>query len=176
MYCSKRGNLRSREQARWLRWRETDVTSTLFNQHQPAHNPRAVPPRTPMMWSKITSALKPLTSSKEEPSASHTHSEVLNKVYEQHPNLSMFHANESGIVSRHSVDGPSPSVHSKKSMFKRLSKPAPKEDVDIARSQSPFQQPPTNSKKSKTPSDLLASLNGTVAIFTSSILRNFIFS
>lgn len=48
----------------------------------------------------------------------------MNKVLEQHPNLSVFHhPNDSGLVDRHSVDGPSPSVHSKKNMFKRLSKP-----------------------------------------------------
>lgn len=48
----------------------------------------------------------------------------MNKVLEQHPNLSVFHhSNDSGFVDRHSVDGPSPSVHSKKNMFKRLSKP-----------------------------------------------------
>jgi hypothetical protein len=75
------------------------------------------------MWSKISNVLKPLTSSKEE---SHINNggEVMNKVLEQHPNLSVFHhANDSGIVGRQSVDGTSPSVHSKKNMFKRLSKP-----------------------------------------------------
>ena len=76
------------------------------------------------MWSKISNVLKPLTSSKEEPHSHNSGGEVMNKVLEQHPNLSVFHhSNDSGPVGRHSVDNPSPSVHSKKNMFKRLSKP-----------------------------------------------------
>jgi hypothetical protein len=75
------------------------------------------------MWSKISNVLKPLTSSREE-SDSNNGGSVMNKVLEQHPNLSVFHhSNDSGPLGRHSVDGPSPSVHSKKNMFKRLSKP-----------------------------------------------------
>jgi hypothetical protein len=76
------------------------------------------------MWSKISNVLKPLTSSKEEFHNNNGGSEVMNKVLEQHPNLSVFHhSNDSGFVDRHSVDGHSPSVHSKKNMFRRLSKP-----------------------------------------------------
>ena len=112
------------------------------NNHQGL--PRVRPTLPTTMWSKITTALKPLTSSKEESSSRLSHSEVLNKVYEQHPNLSMFHPNESGQLGRQSVDGHSPSVHNKRNMFKRLSKPALKEDQD---SSSLPQQPPTNSKR-----------------------------
>ena len=82
------------------------------------------------MWSKISNVLKPLTASKEESHINNGGSEVMNRVLEQHPNLSVFHhPNDSGLVDRQSVDGPSPSVHSKKNMFKRLSKPLLHKDV-----------------------------------------------
>ena len=66
---------------------------------------------TQRMWSKISNVLKPFMSSKRRL----THYIILS-VYH--------HSNDSGIVDRRSIDGGrSPSVHSKKSMFKRLSKP-----------------------------------------------------
>lgn len=82
------------------------------------------------MWSKISNALKShTTSNKGEQSLS-----VMSKVFEQHPNLSIFHANESGVL--HSSPPPSPSVHSKPDMFKRLSKGPSKDDGhDVADSQ-----------------------------------------
>ena len=112
------------------------------------------------MWSKISNVLKPLTTSKED---SHTNngSEVLNKVFEQHPNLSVFHhSNDSGIVGRQSIEGGrSPSVHSKKSMFKRLSKPLmyrdDAEEIPALPLPSPiFPTGPTLSKKSNDLSEL----------------------
>lgn len=88
------------------------------------------------MWAKLTSltsALKPNQAGKETVFPSKdppSQSEVLNKVFEQHPNMSMFHANENGIVDRSPSPPPSPSVHNKKNMFKRMSKAALKEDLD----------------------------------------------
>lgn len=106
------------------------------------------------MWSKISNVLKPLTSatSKEDSHNNNNNngSEVLNKVLEQHPNLSVFHhSNDSGIVGRRSIDGgPSPSVHSKKNMFKRLSKPLGHKDIEDIPALPPSPVPvPTQTKK-----------------------------
>ncbi|KAF9528858.1 hypothetical protein CPB83DRAFT_301400 [Crepidotus variabilis] len=104
------------------------------------------------MWSKLTHALKPHLSSstKDEPSvAAAPQGEVMSKVFEQHPNLSMFHpnTNESGVTQPPPGEGNSPSVHSKRNMFKRLSKPMLKDDVERARSPSPFQHSQTLPKK-----------------------------
>ncbi|KAF4612113.1 hypothetical protein D9613_003841 [Agrocybe pediades] len=78
------------------------------------------------MWSKLTNALKPHSSKdvKEES----TSGEVLSKVIEQHPNMSMFHTNESGVVESPTVEPNSPSVHGKRNMFKRLSRAALKDE------------------------------------------------
>ena len=96
------------------------------------------------MWSKITNALKSQTSNKGEQSST-----VMSKVFEQHPNLSIFHSNESGVLQP--SPPPSPSVHSKKSMFKRLSKGALKDDADsqLPPSPPPFKLTSTISKKVK---------------------------
>lgn len=86
------------------------------------------------MWSKITNALKNhggVTSKDEQLST------VMSKVFEQHPNLSVFHPNESGVLNPQPSPPPSPSVHSKRSMFKRMSKQAVKDDVDSQRAPSP---------------------------------------
>lgn len=97
------------------------------------------------MWSKITNALKP-QQPKEEPLAQG--GEVLNKVYEQHPNMSMFHASETGVVEQpHPSPPSSPSVHSKRNMFKRMSKGAVKDVPDLPRSSSPFGLPGSISRK-----------------------------
>ena len=81
------------------------------------------------MWSKISNALKShSTTNKGEQTLS-----VMSKVFEQHPNLSIFHANESGVL--HSSPPPSPSVHSKGDMFKRMSKGPSKDDAHDADSQ-----------------------------------------
>ena len=106
------------------------------------------------MWSKITSVLKPNHSAAKEDSQS----QVLNKVYEQHPNMSMFHStNESGV--QQAPEPPSPSVHSKRNMFKRLSRGALKDDFDGHRSASPFEQPPALPPKVRNSPDL-SSTNG----------------
>ena len=97
------------------------------------------------MWSRITNALKNhATSNKGE-----QQSTVMTKVFEQHPNLSIFHPNESGVL--HPSPPPSPSVHSKGNLFKRMSKGASKDDADsqLAPSPAPFKLTSTFSKKVK---------------------------
>ncbi|KAF8176272.1 hypothetical protein BJ912DRAFT_700513 [Pholiota molesta] len=107
------------------------------------------------MWSKITSALKPNQAVKDAPipAKDSSQSEVLNKVFEQHPNMSMFHTNESGIVDRSPSPPPSPSVHGKRNMFKRMSKAALKEDFEVQRVPSPFVPPSSISKKVRVQND-----------------------
>ena len=98
------------------------------------------------MWSKITNALKShnATSNKGEQSST-----VMSKVFEQHPNLSIFHPNESGVL--HPSPPPSPSVHGKRNMFKRMSKGAVKDndDAQLAPLPAPFKLTSTISKKVK---------------------------
>lgn len=97
------------------------------------------------MWSKITNALKPQQPKEDPPSQG---GEVMSKVYEQHPNMSMFHASEIGLVEQpHPSPPSSPSVHSKRNMFKRMSKGALKDVPDLPRSSSPFGLPASISKK-----------------------------
>lgn len=103
------------------------------------------------MWAKITGALKPSQAAKElplpPPKDLSAQGEVMNKVFEQHPNMSVFHTNETGIVDRSPSPPPSPSVHNKKNMFKRMSRAPMKEDSDGNRGGSLFAQPSTISKK-----------------------------
>ncbi|CAA7262659.1 unnamed protein product [Cyclocybe aegerita] len=107
------------------------------------------------MLSKISNFLKPHHAAKEEPSPT---GEVLLKVQEQHPNMSVFHnPTESGVMQHQGAEPSSPSVHSKKSMFKRLSRPALKDDLEIQRAGSPFQLPP---KKVRNPLDEGSNANG----------------
>ncbi|KAF9480264.1 hypothetical protein BDN70DRAFT_620540 [Pholiota conissans] len=109
------------------------------------------------MWSKITSALKPHQAVKDTPNSkegSQSHGEVLTKVFEQHPNMSMFHANEAGVVDRSPSPPPSPSVHGKRNMFKRMSKAALKEDLEVQRAPSPFVAPSSIPKQVRAQNEL----------------------
>ncbi|PPQ70922.1 hypothetical protein CVT25_004766 [Psilocybe cyanescens] len=111
------------------------------------------------MWSKFTNALKGnnAQSAKEEQSASQG-GEVLTKVYEKHPNLSMFQTNESGVVE--SSDPPSSlSVHNKRNMFKRMSKAALKDDAEVPQTPS-FNAPPAVSKKVRDQNESYRNGNG----------------
>ncbi|KII82756.1 hypothetical protein PLICRDRAFT_702686, partial [Plicaturopsis crispa FD-325 SS-3] len=79
------------------------------------------------MWSKLSHALKPRSDSDATSSAQ---SEVLTRVYEQHPNLSVFHdTNDAPEVPFPTPSPPaSPSKHGRRSVFKRMSKVAIKGD------------------------------------------------
>jgi len=77
----------------------------------------------------------------------------MSKVIEQHPNLSMFHTNESGVVESPTAEPNSPSVHSKRNMFKRLSKAALK-DEDFQRSSSSMNIPAGASNKVRGQTDV----------------------
>ncbi|KAG6812008.1 hypothetical protein H0H92_004737 [Tricholoma furcatifolium] len=92
------------------------------------------------MWAKLSNVLKPRGAAENEPSSSsHVPQEnVMNKVFEQHPNMSVFQ-NDSERKSSPSPP-PSPSKGSKRNMFKRLSK-APFKDDDSVRAPSPFMKP-----------------------------------
>jgi len=109
------------------------------------------------MWSKITNALKNHGTTKD----SEQSSTVMSKVFEQHPNLSVFHPNESGVLNPQPSPPPSPSVHSKRNMFKRMSKAVLKdEDSQRAPSPVPFKLTSTISKKVRNPLNSAAHPNG----------------
>lgn len=100
------------------------------------------------MWSKISNALKPRHAQEE---LDHTNSqssqgEVMSKVFEQHPNLSVFHSS-----SDHPIPNPSPpsSPSKRRGMFKRLSKVPPRDDAESLRAPSPMRLPIGLPKKVK---------------------------
>lgn len=67
------------------------------------------------MWARISSALKPRHVQEDENSASQ--GEVISKVFEQHPNLSVFHQSDRPIPTP--SPPASPSRNMRRSMFKR---------------------------------------------------------
>ncbi|KAF8797581.1 hypothetical protein BYT27DRAFT_7228940 [Phlegmacium glaucopus] len=111
------------------------------------------------MWSKITNALKNHGPNRDSEQSSST---VMSKVFEQHPNLSVFHSNESGVLDPQPSPPPSPSVHSKRNMFKRMSKPALKDDTDSQRAPSPapYKLTSTIPRKVRNPLNSAAHPNG----------------
>ena len=66
-------------------------------------------------------------------------------VFQQHPNLSIFHPSESGTLQP--SPPPSPSVHSKRDMFKRMSRGASKDNGHDADSQLPLHLRLSNSPR-----------------------------
>ncbi|KAF6750757.1 hypothetical protein DFP72DRAFT_503864 [Ephemerocybe angulata] len=84
------------------------------------------------MWSKFTNALKS-RQPQEEPQG-----EVLHKVYEQHPNLSVFHPSESRPVTpAQPSPPPSPTRStSKKNVLKRLSRQPLKDEGESSKAAS----------------------------------------
>lgn len=90
------------------------------------------------MWSKITNALKPRQAqdaSLAQSQSQQQQGEVMNKVFEQHPNLSVFvPPNDAGSSSNPSPP-PSPAKSvSKRNMLKRMSKLPGKEEPENAKS------------------------------------------
>ncbi|KAG6836493.1 hypothetical protein H0H93_007522 [Arthromyces matolae] len=83
------------------------------------------------MWAKLTNVLKPRAPNEDpEPSGEG----VMNKVFEQHPNLSVFHNNTERTSSPSPPPSPTRSTKStKRSMFKRLSKAHLKDDTESDR-------------------------------------------
>ena len=80
------------------------------------------------MFSKVSSAIKirlgASVSAPEDETQQHNSGEVLASVYQQHPNLSVFHQPEE--VPFPSASPPvSPSIGGRRGMFKRMSKQAP---------------------------------------------------
>ncbi|KAG6911060.1 hypothetical protein DXG01_004575 [Tephrocybe rancida] len=102
------------------------------------------------MWAKLSNVLKPTRAAHEDPepssSSQTSHENVMTKVFEQHPNLSVFH-NDSERMSSPSPP-PSPTRSVKRNMFKRMSKAPFKEDADSVRATSPIIGQP---KKIKAP-------------------------
>ncbi|KAF6749803.1 hypothetical protein DFP72DRAFT_1142046, partial [Ephemerocybe angulata] len=84
------------------------------------------------MWSKFTNALKS-RQPQEEPQG-----EVLHKVYEQHPNLSVFHPSESrSVTPAQPSPPPSPTRStSKKNVLKRLSRQPLKDEGESSKAAS----------------------------------------
>ncbi|KAG2005896.1 hypothetical protein CC2G_002262 [Coprinopsis cinerea AmutBmut pab1-1] len=82
------------------------------------------------MWSKITHALRP----RQAQESSQSQGEVLSKVFEQHPNLSVFNPNDPNAnTSSNPSPPPSPSKGGKRTVLKRISKLPPKEDNENAK-------------------------------------------
>src|SRR6266576_5991675 len=78
------------------------------------------------MWAKISSALKPRHVQEDEHSTSQ--GEVISKVFEQHPNLSVFHQSDRPILTPSPPT--SPSRNMRRSMFKRSIKIQRDKDKD----------------------------------------------
>lgn len=114
------------------------------------------------MWSKISSALKPARPGTpaiedDEQSSPVSTVSILSKVYEQHPNLSVFHNNTDEVPFPTPSPPASPSKHSRMGVFKRLPKAPWSENNEIV-SSSPRLLPLSIPKKVK--SNFLTS-NGT---------------
>ncbi|EMD34600.1 hypothetical protein CERSUDRAFT_97191 [Gelatoporia subvermispora B] len=94
------------------------------------------------MWSKLSSALKPRSGTpvpqEQDDDAS---PEVLKRVYELHPNMSVFHEEEDvkeDVPFPSSSPPASPSKHGRRGIFKRMPKPDRNDYPDPARSSSPI--------------------------------------
>jgi hypothetical protein len=92
------------------------------------------------MWARISSALKP-RQTQEDDDCSASQGEVISKVFEQHPNLSVFHnQHQSDAIPAPSPPG-SPSRNVRRSMFKRsirIRKDKDKDDDESLRAPSPL--------------------------------------
>ncbi|KAF8064059.1 hypothetical protein FPV67DRAFT_200335 [Lyophyllum atratum] len=100
------------------------------------------------MWSKISNVLKPRVA-QGDPEPSSSQADVMSRVFEQHPNLSVFHSSSEQPINP--SPPPSPSKSAKRNMFKRMSKAPFKDDNDSIRAPSPMIGPP---KKVKSPFNL----------------------
>ncbi len=85
------------------------------------------------MWRKLTSALK---HGNDEQDTTSSQGEVISKVLEQHPNLSMFHPGSQETASLRPPSPPSSPSKSSRKLFKRASR-APRDDDGIGRAPSP---------------------------------------
>ncbi|KAJ7452151.1 hypothetical protein B0H11DRAFT_302820 [Mycena galericulata] len=96
------------------------------------------------MWAKLSHALKPKQAHDEPESSvhsnSHSHGDVMSSVFEQHPNLSVFHNPPTSPSPP-----PSPSKSTRMGMFKRH----PKGHDESARAPSPMKMPIGLPKKVK---------------------------
>jgi hypothetical protein len=113
-------------------------------------------PSSPTMWSKISNALK--SHPHIDPSSSQsTSANVMDKIYEQHPNLSVFHNSDDSVpfpAPTNSSPPPSPTKN-KRTMFKRISK-MPRDDDENARPASPMRLAMGIPKKVKSSLNLMA--------------------
>ncbi|KAJ6630157.1 hypothetical protein B0H10DRAFT_2208272 [Mycena sp. CBHHK59/15] len=96
------------------------------------------------MWAKLSHALKPKQA--HDDSDTNSHGDVMTSVFEQHPNLSVFHnTSEPPLLSP--SPPPSPSKGSRRGMFKRQTKGH--RDDDSLRAPSPMKLPIGLPKKVK---------------------------
>ncbi|KIJ60945.1 hypothetical protein HYDPIDRAFT_97711 [Hydnomerulius pinastri MD-312] len=100
------------------------------------------------MWSKISSALKPRQGHDNETlEHSVAHTDVLSRVYEQHPNMSVFHERDEEVPFPTPSPPPSPSKQGRKGMLKRISRISRAEDAESLRGPSPLKLPISLPKK-----------------------------
>ncbi|KIJ18268.1 hypothetical protein PAXINDRAFT_110749 [Paxillus involutus ATCC 200175] len=107
------------------------------------------------MWSKISSALKSRQGNDNELD----HPDVLSSVYEQHPNMSVFHDAKPEIPFPTPSPPPSPSKQGRKGMLKRMSRISKAEEVDSLRGQSPLKLPISLPKKVRSHMQLKSSID-----------------
>ena len=88
------------------------------------------------MWSKLSGAFGRSRSSIEQENVEATRIDVMSSVYEQHPNLSVFHTDDKHMPLPSSSANPPQSISRKsKTLFRRTSNDL---DVENERPSSPF--------------------------------------
>lgn len=93
------------------------------------------------MWSRLTNVLRASTATKDESTL-----QIHGLSREEPSNLLQFQLPDETNGSTIPDTSNSPSIHNKKSMLKRLSKPSLKDDGDTPRPPSPFHLPATSKK------------------------------
>ncbi|KIK95232.1 hypothetical protein PAXRUDRAFT_399553 [Paxillus rubicundulus Ve08.2h10] len=111
------------------------------------------------MWSKISSALKSRQGNDNELDHSVLHTDVLSSVYEQHPNMSVFHDVTPEIPFPTPSPPPSPSKQGRKGMLKRMSRISKTQEVDSLRGQSPLKLPINLPKKVRSHMQMKSSID-----------------
>ena len=101
------------------------------------------------MWSKLSGAFGRSRSSLEEENVEATRIDVMSSVYEQHPNLSVFHTEDQLTPLQSSSANPPRSLSKKsKTLFRRTSNDF---DTENERPSSPFSLPGFPKKVKSTP-------------------------
>jgi len=127
-------------------------SSTPFLNSFPVHPPplpSPSPAETLTMWNKLSGAFGRSRSSIEEENVEATRIDVMSSVYEQHPNLSVFHTEDKLTPLQSSSTNLSQSISKKsKTLFRRTSNDF---NAENERPSSPFSLPNFPKKVKSTP-------------------------